>query len=56
MVFSYDVAQLYLETAKYDLDSAIKTFQQDEAWEREHPLKGKGKGKGSKLPGMRLYR
>lgn len=43
-VFRYDVAQLYLEQHDYDLDGAVEAYQDDEKWEKEHPLQdGKGK-------------
>lgn len=34
----YAVALIYLHQSQYNLDEAIKTYQSDEAWEREHPL------------------
>ena len=36
--FRYDVAVLYLEQSDYDLDAAIQAYQDDERWEKEHPL------------------
>ena len=44
----YDVALLYLQQSQYDLDAAIAAYQEDEKWEKEHPMQGnvKGKGKG----------
>lgn len=44
-ISSYDVAQLYLEQAGYDLDIAVETYQDDETWEKEHPLQDDVKGK-----------
>ena len=45
-VHDYDVAELYLKQAQYDLDLAIGVYQDDERWEKANPLKGsKGKGK-----------
>lgn len=44
----YDVAELYLAQAGYDLGRAVERYLADEAWEREHPMEGgreKGKGK-----------
>lgn len=38
----YDVAQLYLEQAKYDLDDAIDAFVGDEAWEQAQRQKNGG--------------
>ena len=56
----YDVALLYLEQSEYDLDAAIQAFQDDESWEKEHPLEhGKGDGKSMrktpKSVGMRRF-
>ncbi|TVY29287.1 hypothetical protein LHYA1_G001378 [Lachnellula hyalina] len=45
-VSEYDVAVLYLENAGYDFDMAVSVFEDDERWEGENPLKGKGKQKG----------
>ncbi|TVY21824.1 hypothetical protein LARI1_G000230 [Lachnellula arida] len=45
-VSEYDVAVLYLENAGYDFEIAVAVFEDDERWERENPLKGKGKQKG----------
>lgn len=45
-VSEYDVAVLYLENAGYDFEVAVAVFEDDERWERENPLKGKGKQKG----------
>lgn len=39
----YDVAELYLEQAGYDLGVAVERFLEDEEWERMNPLEGKGK-------------
>ncbi len=36
-VANYDIAQLYLEQASYDLAMAIETFVADDAWEKAHP-------------------
>ncbi|KAK5990061.1 hypothetical protein PT974_08324 [Cladobotryum mycophilum] len=36
-VSDYDFALLYLEQSSYDLDAAIESYFDDEAWEREHP-------------------
>lgn len=41
----YNVATLYLKGSDWNLDIAIDSFQADEQWEKEHPLKGKGKSK-----------
>lgn len=44
----YDVAELYLEQARYDPRIAMERYLADEEWEREHPLEsigGKGKTK-----------
>lgn len=45
LVRRYDVALLYLEQANYDLELAIDVYKDDERWEKENPLQGKGKGK-----------
>ncbi|KAL0931727.1 uncharacterized protein CTRU02_212680 [Colletotrichum truncatum] len=42
-VSDYDVALLYLEQAGYDLAMAMEAYAADEAWERDHPVRG-GKG------------
>ncbi|KAK5116439.1 hypothetical protein LTR62_007987 [Meristemomyces frigidus] len=45
----YDVALLYLQQAEWDLEVAIQAYQDDERWEREHPMEGKRKvGKDKK--------
>ncbi|KAI4748750.1 hypothetical protein E4T50_00969 [Aureobasidium sp. EXF-12298] len=55
-VSEYDVAQLYLEQHDYDLDSAVEAYQDDEKWEKEHPLQDNGKGKMSaRTVGKRRY-
>lgn len=51
----YDVALLYLEQAKYDLDMAVECYLEDEKWEKEHPMQGRSKGKGQKPPGRRMF-
>lgn len=43
----YDVAELYLEQAGYDLGVAVERFLADEEWERRNPLEGRGKTKKS---------
>ena len=43
-VAEYDVALLYLKQTDYDLDEAVTRFQEDEQWEKEHPLNGPSKG------------
>lgn len=51
-VSEYDVAQLYLEQAAWDMDKAVEVWRDDERWEREHPLKpqvgkdGRNRGTG----------
>ncbi|OIW33485.1 hypothetical protein CONLIGDRAFT_628391 [Coniochaeta ligniaria NRRL 30616] len=45
-VADYDVAVLYLEQSGYNLAQAVAGFLEDEAWEREHPLEARKKGKG----------
>lgn len=39
----YKMAQLYLKGSHFDLEIAIEAFKADEQWEKDHPLKGKGK-------------
>lgn len=36
-VHDYDVALLYLEQSKFDLDAAMEAHFADEAWERANP-------------------
>lgn len=47
----YEVAELYLAQAGYDLSRAVERYLADEAWEREHPMErpagGKGKGRST---------
>lgn len=48
----YDVAEMYLGQAGYDVDSAVGRYVDDERWETEHPFEaGKGKGKGKEEKG-----
>lgn len=55
-VFRYDVAQLYLEQHDYDLDGAVEAYQDDEKWEKEHPLQDNRKGKmNARSVGKRRY-
>ncbi|TVY62871.1 hypothetical protein LSUE1_G008180, partial [Lachnellula suecica] len=54
-VADYDVALLYLEQANYDLEMAVGVYMDDERWEREHPMKGKGKMGGSYNFGKRRF-
>lgn len=43
----YNVAELYLKNANEDLEGAVRSWEEDERWERENPMrKGKGKGGG----------
>ena len=51
--FRYDLALLYLEQAKYDLDIAVEAYLADEKWDREHPMQANVKGKGSGRPSRR---
>ena len=39
----YEVARLYLKGTDWELQTAIEAFQADERWEKENPMKGKGK-------------
>lgn len=45
-IADYDVAVLYLEQSAYNLAQAVARFLEDEAWEREHPLDARRRGKG----------
>ena len=40
--YRYDVAELYLKQADYDLEAAIAAYKEDEEWEKAHPMQ-KGK-------------
>jgi hypothetical protein len=40
---------LYLKNAEWNLDAAIAAYQDDEQWEKEHPLE-KQRGKAPKTP------
>jgi hypothetical protein len=54
----YDVALLYLKQSDWDLEAAIEAYQEDERWEKEHPIEGNGKlakGKSAKGVGMRRF-
>ncbi len=39
------MALLYLRQADYDLETAIEAYQDDERWEKEHPIQVNVKGK-----------
>ena len=39
----YNVATLYLMGSNYNLGMAVEAFKADERWEKDHPMKGKGK-------------
>lgn len=39
----YSVATLYLKGSDYSLEVAIEAFKADERWERDNPMKGKGR-------------
>ena len=54
-VSDYDVAVLYLEQTKYDLDMAVDIFLDDEKWEKEHPIQGKSSAKAKKAPRRRVF-
>lgn len=41
----YEVAELYLEQAGYDLGRAVERYLADEEWERTHPMESKKRGK-----------
>jgi hypothetical protein len=42
-VSDYDIAVLYLEQSGYDIASAVTAYLDDEKWEQEHSVPGKGK-------------
>jgi hypothetical protein len=46
----YNVATLYLKGSDYDLNMAVEIFKADERWEKDHPMKGKGRA-GNRLSG-----
>ncbi|KAI3336938.1 hypothetical protein HD806DRAFT_475226 [Xylariaceae sp. AK1471] len=46
-VHEYDVALLYLEQARYDLQLATDAYFADEEWERTHPAEAGRRGKGT---------
>lgn len=41
----YDVAELYLKQADFELERALDTFREDERWEKENPFEKDGKVK-----------
>lgn len=41
----YNVATLYLKGSDYNLEVAIEAFKADERWEKNHPMKGKGRAR-----------
>ena len=54
----YDVALLYLKQADWNLESAIEAYEEDEQWEKDHPLEARQKvkkGKSAKEAGMRRF-
>jgi len=40
---AYDVAELYLKQADYDVELALEVFKADEKWEKENPYTVRGK-------------
>ncbi|RGP76521.1 hypothetical protein FSPOR_104 [Fusarium sporotrichioides] len=42
-VSDYDIAVLYLEQSSYDIANAVTAYLDDEKWEQEHSVPGKGK-------------
>ncbi|KAL6924539.1 hypothetical protein FSHL1_001790 [Fusarium sambucinum] len=42
-VSDYDIAVLYLEQSSYDITNAVTAYLDDEKWEQEHSIPGKGK-------------
>jgi hypothetical protein len=54
----YDVAQLYLKQAGWDLEAAIQAYREDERWEQDHPVEGRSnlkKGKAAADAGIRRF-
>ncbi|MCJ1469029.1 hypothetical protein MMC07_007661 [Pseudocyphellaria aurata] len=49
-VAEYNVALLYLEQSKYDLDAAVEAYLADDKWEREHPIQSSTKGMSKQKP------
>ncbi len=47
-VSDYDVAVLYLEQSKYNLDIAVENYIEDEKWEKQNPIEGNSIAKGKK--------
>ena len=45
-VSEYKVALIYLEEAKWDLDKAVKRVEEDDRWEKEHPMSGSSASAG----------
>jgi hypothetical protein len=50
----YDVATLYLKGSDYNLGISIEAFKADERWEKDHPMKGKGKPRNRLSGSLRL--
>lgn len=53
-VSNYDVAVLYLDQAKQDLEMAAEAYWADEKWEAEHPMAGTSKA-GGKRPTRKKF-
>ena len=51
-----EVAEVYLDQAGWDLGLAMRKWEEDEVWEREHPMKGAGKEVVSPLKVAKLLR
>jgi hypothetical protein len=41
----YNIATLYLKGSDYNLEVATEFFKADERWEKDHPMKGKGRAR-----------
>ncbi|KAL9597755.1 MAG: hypothetical protein Q9219_004949 [cf. Caloplaca sp. 3 TL-2023] len=54
-VSDYDIALLYLNQTKYDVDSAVEAYLSDEKWEREHPMTTSSKGKVTRNQTIRKF-
>ena len=54
-VSDYDMAVLYLDQAKQDLDLAVEAYMSDEQWEAAHPIEGSSKSKKAKKATRRAF-
>ncbi|KAL8789963.1 MAG: hypothetical protein Q9213_000849 [Squamulea squamosa] len=54
-VSDYDIALLYLNQAKYDVDAAVEAYLADEQWERDHPIQTTSKRKPTRNRSRRTF-